>query len=100
VLEYVLVAGIVGEGYSIEGGGRSESAVPNTTDRSVVYHRKTFDLYLGDDVGNGGEGGGGGGNYSVTIELDRTAPLSTDLKFYHLHATLVALGYVQVPDSE
>ena len=59
---------------------------------------KTFDLCLYDGVGNGG--GEEGGNYSVTIELDQIAPLSTGRELYHLHATLVASGYGQVPGSE
>ena len=59
----------------------------------------TFDLYLYEDVRSGGGTGGRGGNYSATIELDRTAPPSTDLRFYHLHAILIASEYAQVPGS-
>jgi len=79
VLEYVLVAVIVGGDYSRAGGegNGSESAVPNTTDRSVVNHPNTFDLYLCEDVRNEG---GKEGNYSATIELDRTASAPTDLE--------------------
>jgi hypothetical protein len=65
-----------------------------------VNHRKTFDLYLSEDVENGGGGRGGGGNYSAMIELDRTAPLWTESELYHLCAALVASGYGQVPGSE
>ena len=96
MLEYVLVAEIV-EVIRQREGERGESAVPNTTDRSVVDHPRTFDLYLYEEgVGNGGEGG----NYCVRIELDRTAPLLTDLKLCRLDATLAASGYAQVPGSE
>ena len=100
MLEYVPVAGIVGEGYSIEGGRergeRSETVAPNTTDRSVVNHPKNSDLYLDEDLGNGG----GEGSYSLTNELDRTAPLWAESELYRLHATLAASGYGQVPGSE
>ena len=80
MLEYVLVVGIGGW----EGEG---SAVPNTTDRSVVDLPNTFDLYLYEDAMNGG---GRGGNYSATIELGRTVPPPTDLKLYHPRAILIA----------
>ena len=75
-------------------GGRS--AVPNTTDRSVMNPRNTFDLYLYEDARNEG---GRGGNYSATIEWGRTALPSTDLKLYHLHEILAVSEYAQVPGS-
>jgi len=105
VLEYVLVGGIadgwVGELFDSgrEGDerrrGRNRTVVPSTTDCSVNLPN-TFDLYLYEDVRNGGERGG---NCSATIELDRTVPPSTDLKLYHLHAILAVSGYAQVRDS-
>jgi hypothetical protein len=55
-----------------------------------VDHLSAFDLYLYEDVRNGG---GRGGNYSATIELDRTVSPSTDLGPCHLCAILVASGY-------
>ena len=35
----------------------------------------------------------------MTIELDRTVPLSTDLKLCHLRAIPVVSVYAQVPGS-
>lgn len=59
----------------------------------------TFDLYLYEDVRNGGERGERGGNYSAMIELGRTAPPWTDPRFYQPYAILAASGCAQVPDS-
>ena len=74
----------------------SRSIVRNTTDRSVVGHLNAFGLYLYEVVRNGG---GRGGNCSATIELDQIAPPSTESELYHLHATLIASGCVQVLGS-
>lgn len=77
-------------------GKEGRSVVPSTTDRSVVGHPSTFDLYLYEGVRNGG---GKGGSYSAKIELDQTVLSSTDCALYHLHGILAVWEFAQVQGS-